>query len=104
MNGSALWHVAWSLLAVLALIYALAWLARRLRGGATPAGTRVLARTALTTRASLIVVEAAGERLVLGVTAQSVRVLARHPLAVRRAPARPANEGTRLAARLADRR
>ncbi len=66
----------------LAAVVALVWVVqRRLRRGATAstvAPIRLIGRQGLAGKASLVLVEVEGERLVLGVSEQGVSVLARH--------------------------
>ncbi len=65
------------LAAVLALIYGLAWAAKRLRlaRGAEPALLRAVGGLSVGTRERVVVVEVADTWLVLGVTPQSIRTL-----------------------------
>ena len=72
-------RVLGSLVLVLGLVAIAARVVRRSRGRAG-ATMRVLERTGLTREASVAVVEVAGRRLVLGVTAQTVSVLTEAPL------------------------
>ncbi|WP_113908310.1 flagellar biosynthetic protein FliO [Aliidiomarina celeris] len=63
---------------VLALIFILAWLARRFNiTSALPArqGIKVVASHSLGTKEKLVVVEVANEQLLLGVTAHNIRLL-----------------------------
>ena len=77
---------------VLALIFGLAWLARRIPGlaGTRGTGLRVVASTALGARERLVVVEVGGQQLLLGTGASGTRLLhaLETPLPVE-APAQP---------------
>ena len=71
-----------SLLVVLGVFVALAWLARRFLPTAGGRGAmRVVASLSLGARERIVVVELAGERLVLGVGGGQVHLLARLPAA-----------------------
>ena len=76
LTGTAL-----SLLAVLALFIAAAWFARRSRPHGAAAGPRLktVASLSLGTRERVVIVEAAGQWLVLGVAPGSVQPLATLP-------------------------
>ena len=62
---------------VLAVIFALAWLAKRfnVNGTGTGAGMRVVGALALGPKEKLLLVEVDGKRLLLGVTAQQISLL-----------------------------
>ncbi|WP_286805528.1 MULTISPECIES: flagellar biosynthetic protein FliO [unclassified Marinimicrobium] len=80
MEGSAatqLISVLFSLLLIIALIFALAWLLRRFGQGAftNSSAMKVVATLPLGTRERLLVVEVGGQQLLLGVTAQQIRTL-----------------------------
>lgn len=66
------------LLIVLSLIFLLAWFARRFNlSTALPArkGMRVIASQSLGTKEKLVIVQVGSEHLLLGVTAQNIRML-----------------------------
>jgi flagellar protein FliO/FliZ len=70
--------VAASLILVVALILALGWVLRRVPGAARSGSVlRVHAALALGARERLLWVEAGGQHLLLGVTAQSINILHR---------------------------
>jgi flagellar protein FliO/FliZ len=74
---SGIWEVALGLALVVVVIFAIAWAMRRMvpgAGGGTGA-LRVLAALPLGPRERLLLVEAAGKQLLLGVTAQQVNTL-----------------------------
>lgn len=80
MEGTAatqLMSVLFSLLLIIALIFALAWLLRRFGQGAfmNSSVMKVVATLPLGTRERLLVVEVGGQQLLLGVTAQQIRTL-----------------------------
>lgn len=80
MEGTAatqLLSVLFSLLLIIALIFALAWLLRRFgQGGfANAQAMKVVASLPLGTRERLLVVEVGGQQLLLGVTPQQIRTL-----------------------------
>jgi flagellar protein FliO/FliZ len=79
-TGAAALRASLALLAVVAAIFATAWLARRLRGrlGAGGGWFRVRAAHALSPRERVLLVEAAGAHLLLSVGSQGVRVLHRY--------------------------
>ncbi|TAM90155.1 MAG: flagellar biosynthetic protein FliO [Candidimonas sp.] len=83
MDVSALWRVGAALIAVLAVIYAMGWLTRRL--GVTPRrageGLRIVGRIRLSARASVLVIDVDDERFVLGTGPGGVSLLSkrRHP-------------------------
>lgn len=66
-----------SLVVVLALIFALAWLARRMSGviGQRNNGLRLVASLPLTTRERIVVVEVGGTQLLLGSGPSGTRLL-----------------------------
>ena len=69
--------VAASLLAVIALIFALGWVLRRmpLAGRAGAGALRIRGALAVGARERVLWIEAAGKHLLIGVTQQSVRTL-----------------------------
>ncbi|MCG9031483.1 flagellar biosynthetic protein FliO [Laribacter hongkongensis] len=102
----SLMQVALSLGVVLALIWGLAWLVRRV-GQVGPAGARVVRQvggTLVGGRERVVVVEVAGRWLVLGVTSQQVTLLTELDAPLASPPADPAPSSSRngFAARLAD--
>ncbi|HVL02078.1 MAG TPA: flagellar biosynthetic protein FliO [Dongiaceae bacterium] len=62
---------------VLAVIFGLAWVAKRfnLNGAGTGAGMRVVGATTLGPKEKLVLVEVDGKRLLLGVTAHQISLL-----------------------------
>ena len=86
-SGSGALQALSGLVLVIALIFALAWLARRLglqRLGGSPL-LKVVASTPVGTRERVVIVETAGTWLVLGVTPSSVNAL--HTLPAQASPA-----------------
>lgn len=79
-TGAAALRAFLALLAVVAAIFATAWLARRLRGrlGGGAGWFRVRAAHALGPRERVLLVDAAGAHLLLSVGSQGVRVLHRY--------------------------
>lgn len=77
VGGTHLINVVLSLLMVIALILGLAWLLRRFgQGGFTSQQhMKVLASLAVGTRERVVVVDVAGQQILLGVTPQQVRTL-----------------------------
>ncbi len=77
MNAGALLQAGFGLLAVLALIYACAWVARRF--GLAPTGgdslLKVVASASVGQRERVVVVQIGAQWLVLGVAAGAVRHL-----------------------------
>jgi flagellar protein FliO/FliZ len=75
--GPALLQVALALVATLALVFAAAWMLKRIGGAGLRAtgAIRVLATTALGTRERLLLVEIHGQQLLLGVTQHQVNKL-----------------------------
>lgn len=75
--ASQLLNVALSLLLILALIFALAWLLRRFgQGGFGQRGDmKIVATLPLGTRERLLVVDVGGQQLLLGATPQQIRTL-----------------------------
>jgi len=76
-SGTQLMSVVFSLLMVLAVILALAWLLRRFgQGGFSGQGDmKVVASLSLGTRERLVVVDIQGQQLLIGVTPQQIRTL-----------------------------
>lgn len=76
-SGTQLISVVLSLLVVLAVILALAWLLRRFgQGGfSTQSDMKVVASLSLGTRERLLVVDIQGQQLLIGVTPQQIRTL-----------------------------
>lgn len=87
--AGGLWQGAFGLLIVLGLIFALAWVARRAGWQRRAAGgvVTVVSSTAVGTRERVVVVEVAGQWLVLGVTPQQVTTLHTLPAQPGAAPA-----------------
>ncbi len=78
INASAqLFNVFMGLMLILALIMALAWVARRINGGGLmrQGPMQVVAAMPLGTRERLMVVEVGGEQLLIGVTATQINCL-----------------------------
>lgn len=77
--ASASVQMVLGLAGVLALIFGMAWLARRfnLNGAGTGANLRVLGALTLGTREKLVLVDVAGQQLLLGVTTQQISLLQR---------------------------
>lgn len=77
MTEAALLRLAFSLVLIVLLLLALAWLARRSKWlqGTRQSGVKVLAMQNLGSRGSLAIVEVQDARLVLGVTAQQITLL-----------------------------
>jgi flagellar protein FliO/FliZ len=83
---------------VIALIFGLAWLARRVSGGGAPGGLmRVRSATAVGARERVVIVEIGDQWLVVGVASGQVNLLATMPRG--ELPERPADKsfGARLA-------
>lgn len=99
-TGAAALRAFLALLAVVAMIFATAWLARRMRGHLGGGGTwfRVRAAHALGPRERVMLVDAAGAHLLLSVGSQGVQVLHRYdaPPELPEAPT-PASFGQALA-------
>lgn len=76
-SGTQLMSVVFSLLVVLAVILALAWLLRRFgQGGFSGQGDmKIVASLSLGTRERLLVVDVQGQQLLIGVTPQQIRTL-----------------------------
>ena len=74
---SGLMDVLFALIAVLALVFVLAWGMRRMQGfaGGGNHHVRVIAQVALSTRERLMLVEVAGEQILLGVGSTGIRTL-----------------------------
>lgn len=96
LNGA--WEVLIGLAVVIAVIVAAGWLLRRVYPGvAGGAGQlRVLAALPLGPRERLLLVDAAGQQLLLGVTAQQITALHAFAEALPLAEARPAEFALRL--------
>jgi len=78
MDQPDILRVTASLLLIVGLLFALAWVARRggwLRTAAGRGGLRISAMQRLGARASLAIVEVEDARLVLGITAQQITLL-----------------------------
>lgn len=77
MTETALLRLAFSLVLIVLLLLALAWVARRSKWlrGTQQSGLRVLAMQNLGSRGALAIVEAQDARLVLGITAQQITLL-----------------------------
>ncbi|MFZ5605241.1 MAG: flagellar biosynthetic protein FliO [Pseudomonadota bacterium] len=75
--GAASAQMVLGLAAVLAVIFALAWLARRfnLSGVGVTTGMRVLGALAVGPKEKILMVEVEGKRLLLGVTAHQISLL-----------------------------
>ena len=75
--GAASAQMVLGLAAVLALIFGLAWLARRfnLNGAGVTAGMRLLGAMSVGPKEKIVLVEVEGKRLLLGVTAQQIALL-----------------------------
>ena len=76
--GSPLLQVSGALVLILAIIFIVAWLAKRLGFAGKSAGSRglkVSASTSVGPRERVVIVEVEDARLVLGVTASSINVL-----------------------------
>lgn len=82
-GAGSLLQMSIALIAVLAVIFALAWVARRMqRGGLRGAAVlRAHASLSLGPRERAVLVEAAGQYLLLGVASGQVRVLHRYDTA-----------------------
>jgi flagellar protein FliO/FliZ len=81
--------VTLSLLLVLGAVFAAAWLLRRVRGmqrTRTAEGLTVVAEVAVGPRERVVLVEVAGERVLVGVAPGSVRALRNWPAAGGGAP------------------
>lgn len=77
-TGGGIAQMTLSLVLVLALIVAVAWILRRLRGvqgSSRGAGIEVVAELAVGPRERVVLIEVAGERLLIGVAQGSVRPL-----------------------------
>lgn len=76
-SGTQLINVVFSLLLIIGVILALAWLLRRFgQGGfSNQQHMKVLATLPLGTRERLLVVDVSGQQLLLGVTPQQIRTL-----------------------------
>ena len=76
-GATQLLSVAMSLLLIIGLIFALAWLLRRFGQGAflNQQAMKVVASMPLGTRERLLIVEVGGQQLLLGVTAQRISTL-----------------------------
>jgi len=74
---SGLVNVMLSLLVVLAVVFALAWMLRRMQGftGARNAHMKVIAQLPLSTRERLMLVDVDGRQLLLGVSPGGIRTL-----------------------------
>jgi flagellar protein FliO/FliZ len=78
MTEAALLRLAFSLVLIVLLLLALAWVARRskwLRHATSQSGLKVVAMQNLGGRAALAIVEVQDARLVLGITAQQINLL-----------------------------
>ena len=77
MTEAALLRLAFSLVLIVLLLLALAWVARRSKWlrGASQSGLKVLAMQNLGSRGALAIVEVQDARLVLGITAQQINLL-----------------------------
>jgi flagellar protein FliO/FliZ len=76
-SPAGLLRVVFGLILVLALVFAAAWLMRRLRAiqGAGTDGITVLAQTSLGARERVVLVQVAGQKLLLGAGPGNVRML-----------------------------
>ncbi|GAB1258078.1 flagellar biosynthetic protein FliO [Aurantivibrio plasticivorans] len=76
-NASYIMQVFMGLLAVLALIFALAWLARRISGGTFLQNQhmQIVSSLSLGAREKLLLVELGEKQLLLGITAQNINTL-----------------------------
>jgi flagellar protein FliO/FliZ len=76
-SPASLLRVVFGLILVLALVFAAAWLMRRLRAiqGAGTDGITVLAQTSLGARERVVLIQVAGQKLLLGAGPGSVRTL-----------------------------
>ena len=76
-GASGIWEVALALALVLVVIFAVAWAMRRMVPGAGGANSvlRILAAMPVGPRERLVLVDAAGRQLLLGVTAQQITPL-----------------------------
>jgi flagellar protein FliO/FliZ len=92
-SPAGLLRVVFGLALVLALVFAAAWLMRRLRAiqGAGTDGITVLAQTSLGARERVVLIQVGGQKLLLGAGPGSVRTLlvlaADAPVALATAPA-----------------
>ena len=89
-SAPSLGGAALNLVLVLGLIFALAWLLRRLRGGAgarAPGTLQVKASLALSMKERVVLIDAAGEHLLLGVSPAGVTCLHRYAEAPPHMPA-----------------
>lgn len=75
--GANLMSVMFGLLVIVALIFALAWLVRKMgQGGLTNNSTiKIVAAMPLGTRERLVVIDVAGQQLLLGITATQINTL-----------------------------
>lgn len=100
--ASQLLNVALSLLFILVLIFALAWILRRFgQGGFGHQGDmKIVASLALGTRERLLVVDVGGQQLLLGATPQQIRTLHvfETPVIDTRQPTQPADFKQKLMA------
>lgn len=89
MTEAALLRLAFSLVLIVLLLLALAWVARRSKWlrGTSQSGLKVLSMQSLGSRGALAIVEVQDARLVLGITAQQISLL--HTL-----PAEPSTPDT----------
>jgi flagellar protein FliO/FliZ len=92
------WEVVIGLVLVIAVIIAVGWLMRRLYPGAAGGSgqLRVLAALPLGPRERLLLVDAAGKQLLLGVTTQQITALHQFTEALPRVEPRPAEFALRL--------
>lgn len=76
-SGASLLNLALGLVLILLLIFALAWLARRMGQGGMLSNShiKVMAAMPLGTRERLLVVDVAGQQLLLGITATQINTL-----------------------------
>lgn len=76
-SGASLLNLALGLVLILLLIFALAWLARRMGQGGmlTNSHIKVMAAMPLGTRERLLVVDVGGQQLLLGITATQINTL-----------------------------
>ena len=110
MNASltdAIVRMALGLSALIGAIFLLAWLARRFGLGGAARGAsedtvRVLSRTALDPRKSVVLLSVRGRVLVVGVTPSEIRLLTELPGGEARPASDPAPFSSRLSRALAD--
>lgn len=88
-GASGIGQVTFALLLVLAAVFGVAWLLKRLRAatGAGANGIELLAQTSLGAKERAVIVRVGNERLLLGVASGQVTLLQKLPLEITDSPA-----------------